>query len=113
MSAPYTTGMACQSTVITANTVGTQLNLTAANQIATPVVPTCSGFLHTVLIGGDSTAETISIFDGTSTSGTLRFKGITPTTGQPGGWLCDIQFYVGMFISVAGGTTVSVTVTWE
>lgn len=113
MTAPYSTGQACQSSVLVANTAGTQLCLTVVNQPAVPVVPTCSGHLHCITVGGDTTAETISIFDGTSTGGVLRFKGITVTAGTPGTWLCDIQFYTGMFIVIAGGTTVSVTVVWE
>ncbi|MBA0085096.1 MAG: hypothetical protein HRJ53_08875, partial [Acidobacteria bacterium Pan2503] len=77
---PYTTGQACVSTVITANTAGTQICLTATNQPATPSVPTGSGFgLHTVTVGADTTANTLQIFDGTSTSGTLIFKMVTPT----------------------------------
>lgn len=113
MTAPYSTGQACQSTVLVANTAGTQLCLTTTNQPAVPVVPTCSGHLHVVNVGGDTTAETISIYDGTSTSGTLRFRGVTTTAGAPGYWMCDIQFYIGMFIVIAGGTTVAVTVVWE
>lgn len=113
MTAPYSTGQACQSTVLVANTAGTQMNLTSANQPAVPVVPTCSGHLHSITIGGDTTAETISVYDGTSTAGVLRFQGRTTTAGQPVTWLIDVQFYIGMFIVVAGGTTVSITVVWE
>lgn len=113
MSAPYTTGQAGQSTVLTANTAGTQINLIASQQPPIPTVPTCSGHLHVVCFGGDTTGETISIYDGTSTAGTLRFKGITVAAGTPGYWMVDCQFYLGMFVVIAGGTTVSVTVVWE
>jgi hypothetical protein len=113
MSAPYTTGQACQSTVITANTAGQQLCLTAANQPAAPVVPTCSGWLHSIVLSADTTAQTISIFDGTSTGGTLRAKVVTPTAVTPVTLTFDVQYFIGMFLVLSGATTANITVVWE
>ena len=113
MSTPYTSGQACQSTVVTANTAGAQLNLTPAQQPAVPVVPSCSGYLHTVTFSADTTANTLSIYDGTSTAGTLRAKVVTPTATVPVTLTFDIQFYVGMFYSLAGATTPNITIAWE
>ncbi|MBA0088960.1 MAG: hypothetical protein HRJ53_28560 [Acidobacteria bacterium Pan2503] len=112
MSAPYTTGQACQSTVVTANTAGQQLCLTPANN-PTGASPSCSGWLHSVTFSADTTANTLSFFDGTSTGGTLRAKIVTPTATVPVTLTFDIQFFVGMFISLSGATTANITIVWE
>jgi hypothetical protein len=109
---PYSSGNGCNSFVLVANTAGTQLNLVGAGAASGSGSPPSTGKLHTISFGGDSTAETISVYDGTSTGGVLKFKGITPTAGTPGSWLLDIQFNVGMFIVISGGTAVAVTVSW-
>jgi hypothetical protein len=113
MSAPYTTGQACNSTVVTANNAGAQICLTATNQPAAPVVPTGSGFgLHTVTVGADTTANTLTVFDGTSTSGTVIFKMITPTATVPQTFTVDVSYKVGLFFSLAGGTTPTWNISW-
>jgi len=113
MSAPYTTGQSCNSTVLTANTAGVQLCLTATNQPAAPTVPTGTGFgLHTVTVGADTTANTLTVFDGTSTSGTVIFKMVTVTATIPQSFMADVSYMVGLFVSLAGGTTPTWNISW-
>ena len=100
------------SSVFTATTAGTQIAYVGAAAATAVPGTSAEGKLHTITVGGDSTAETITVYDGTSTSGTVKFKGITTTSGQPTTWILDIQFNVGLFIVISGGTTVAVTDTW-
>jgi len=71
-----------------------------------------SGFVHSVTVGGDTTAESIILWDGL-TSGTRKiFQGLTTTAGQPGTWIVDAQCDTGLFLVLSGGTTVAVTITF-
>ena len=97
------------SKVLTANNVGVQLGLVAPSKSA---VPTIQGILHSVSFGADATAQTISIYDGTSTAGTLIFQTVTTAASQASNFVLDIQATVGLFLVVAGGTTPNVTVTF-
>ena len=112
---PYSSGGASNSTVLTANTAGVQLCLTATNQPAVPTVPTGSGTgggQHSLSCGADSTANTLTIYDGTSTSGTVIFKMITPTATVPQSFLADVSYKIGLFAVLAGGTTPTWNISW-
>jgi hypothetical protein len=99
------------TTVLTANTAGTQIFLTGPSGSAS--VPQAEGFLGSITISADSTANTISCYDGTSTGGTLRYKVVTPTTTPVIQLFPNIQFNSGLFIVVSGGTSVNISLGWE
>jgi hypothetical protein len=68
--------------------------------------------LHTITVAADSTANTITVYDGTSTSGTVIAKIITATTVVPQTFTFDVQAHIGLFIAVSGMTTGAVTVSY-
>jgi len=106
-------GQGYKGTVFTANTAGTLVGCTAPATAIANSVPTIAGIIHTLTIGVDSTAETISIYDGTSTGGTLVFKTLTSTSPTiPVHTNLDIQCNVGIFIVISGGTAVNVCLTY-
>lgn len=99
------------STVIVANTAGTQVNLCGAGPASSAGVAAAQGVLHSVSFGGDTTAETLTIYDGTSTGGVVRFKAVAPANALQT-LILDIQFTVGMFVVLSGGTAPAVTLAW-
>lgn len=112
---PYASGAACSSTVISANSAGAQICLTTTNQATPPVVPTGAGTgggLHTVTVSADSTANTLTIYDGTSTAGTIIFQMITPTATTPQTFTVDVSYKVGLFYVLSGRTSAVWTLSW-
>lgn len=99
------------STVLTANTAGTQVNLCGAGPASAAGAATAQGVLHTVTFGGDTTAETLTVYDGTSTSGVVRFKAVAPANALVS-LILDLQFTTGMFVVLSGGTAPAVTLSW-
>lgn len=105
------TGNGFNSTVLTANTAGIQVMAVGGSNAQALNAPLGAGFLHAINMGADSTAVTLSIYDGSSTSGTLKFKTIM-STSWPQSYVLDIQFNVGMFVVISGGTTPTVNLSW-
>lgn len=111
MSAPYTGGIGCRSAVYTANQAGTQIGL-CGQAAGAASVPQVQGVLHTITVAADSTANTITVYDGTSTSGAVLAKIITATTVVPQTFTFDVQALVGLFIVISGMTSGAVTVAY-
>lgn len=97
------------TSVFTANTAGTQIALIAST--ATASVPP-SSYVHTVTIGTDTTANTVTIYDGTSTSGIKHFQVTTLANQAAISVVLDFAINVGIFFVLSGGTTPNVTVSW-
>jgi hypothetical protein len=100
-----------KSQVFVAATAGTQLGVCSPSA-ATSTLKKIDGFLHTITVSADSTANTISVYDGTSTAGTLLAQILSPTTQVPQTFTFDIQAQIGLFIVISGATTVNTTVTY-
>lgn len=101
-----------RSHVFTANTTGTELGVVGGAAASAAAQPALTGFLHTITISADSTANTITVYDGTSTSGTVVAEVITQSNTQAATLTFDIQLQTGLFVVVSGGTTPAVTVTY-
>jgi hypothetical protein len=100
------------SSVFTANTTGTQIGLRGSQAATTAGVPVCEGKIHTLTIGADTTATTITVYDNNAASGTVLLKVVTPTTPVPVTLTFDVQATVGLYIVISGGTTPNITLSW-
>lgn len=112
MATPYSSGSGLESQVFTANTAGTQLGVVGAQAASTAAAAAIAGVLHTITVSADTTANTITVYDGTSTAGDVVAKIITATTVVPQTFTFDAQADVGLFIAIAGMSTGAVTVTY-
>lgn len=99
-------GLGYSSTVFTANTTGTLVGVCGPNQAQAQSAALISGIVQGLTISADSSATTISIYDGVSTGGTLVHRVVTSatTTVSNLGELY-IQCKVGIYIVISGGTT--------
>jgi hypothetical protein len=110
---PYSSGSGLESTVFTANAAGTQLGLCGGDAATAAAVPKIAGVLHTITISADTTANVITVYDGTSTAGDVVFKVTTSTTPVPQTFIIDAQADIGLFIVISGVTgTGGITVTY-
>ena len=108
---PYSSGQGLNSTVVTANTAGTQIAIVGAQAATSAGAAAMAGFLHTVSFGGDTTANTIAIYDGTSTAGKLVYQA-TAAANLVQSIMVDVQLKVGLFYTLTTGTTPAITITW-
>lgn len=75
------------------------------------LVKTGSGVLHSLTVNNVGAAATITVYDGTSTSGTeIAVIGGTITFGNV---LYDALLTTGLYIVVAGTTSPDITLTYE
>lgn len=70
------------------------------------------GVLHSISVGSDTTAVTITIFDNTAASGTVIFQAAV-AIGQDACFVVDGMVANGLTAVVAGGTTPSITVSYR
>lgn len=113
MSTPYTSGSALESQVFTANTAGTQLGVCGGAAASAAGKPVIAGVLHTITVSADTTANVITVYDGTDTSGDVVAKVTTATTAVPQTFIFDAQADIGLFIVISGVTgTGGITVTF-
>jgi hypothetical protein len=88
-----------QYTHISANTTGVQVG------------PVGTITLHTVSINTKgATSNLLTIYDGTSTSGTV--VAAYDTTAQVASVNLDVTLQVGMFVVLAAGTAADITLSW-
>ena len=95
--------------VLTANTAGTAIGQTTTANTANALI---QGFLHAVTVGADSSANTITIYDGLSTGGAVLWKVVTAATTVPQNFIIDMQADTGLFVVLAGGTTPTVSISY-
>jgi hypothetical protein len=101
-----------KSQVFTANNAGVQLGVCGPSYAQAAGAAVVSGFLHTITVGADSTANTITVYDGLSTSAAVLAKVVTSATTVPQTFIFDAQGQTGLFLVIAGGATPTVTVTY-
>lgn len=104
-------GLGLLSSVITSNTT-TQLGAVGVQNAQNAGLPALEGLLHSITVGTDSTALTISVYDNTAASGTLLAKIAVPANNQPVTLNLDLQARNGLTIVTSGGTTPNVTVSY-
>jgi hypothetical protein len=102
-----------QSKVLSANTTGVQLGVVGANAASAAGAAAIAGILHSITFSADSTATTVTVYDGTSTSGAVLAKIVTPTATVPVTLLFDLQAQVGLFVAVAGATTPNINFSFQ
>lgn len=91
---------------LNANNAGIQVTSSASGQ-ANPAVGPC--FLHTINLTNAGSAWVISIYDGTSTTGTP----IVISASSPNSWQLFLKFYIGIFIVASGTTPGSITLSYS
>jgi hypothetical protein len=102
------------SSVQLANTTGVQLpGLVGVTPASLAAVAALEGLLHTILIGADSTAVTVTVYDGTSTGGVKKLQFTAVANQAFPLQLLDIQFDVGIFVVIAGGTAPNITFIYQ
>ena len=99
------------SYVLTANSAGVQIALVGVGAASVAGVAPAQGYVHTVNMGADTTANTLTLYDGTSTGGVVKAV-LKVLAGIPASFALDVQFNVGLYAVLAGGTTPAVTITW-
>jgi len=85
------------------------LNITGQ---ATAVVRTGNGILHTVCFNKPVATETIAIYDGVSSAGTLIGTITIPASPQPGCLLYDVSYGAGLTIITATASS-DITVSYR
>lgn len=85
------------------------LNITGQ---ATTLVRTGNGLLHTICLNKPVATETIAIYDGVSTAGTLIGTITIPASPQPGCLVYDVGYGVGLTI-VTGTASSDITVSYR
>jgi len=82
----------------------------AANSTGEPVGDANPKVLHAVTINASGTTETITIYDGISTSGAVIAVITTPVAGQT--YTYDVRADGGLFVVVAGGAVGDYTISY-
>jgi hypothetical protein len=110
---PYSSGNGCNATKLSANTTGTLIAQVGGQAATTAAAAAAGGFLRSFIYGGgDSSAETVTIYDGTSTSGTVIAVLTFAASSNPVTVTFDVQLKVGLYVVISGGTAVNDTVVW-
>jgi hypothetical protein len=100
--------------VETANTAGKQLpGLVGATAASASAVAALEGLLRTILIGVDSSGATVTVYDGTSTGGVKKLQFTAAANAAFPLQMLDIQFQVGIFVVISGGTTPNITFIYQ
>jgi hypothetical protein len=102
-------GQGFKSCVLAANNAGAIIGQTTTYNSTNAHI---QGYLHTVSIGADATANTITIYDGLTSGGVIIFKMVTPTATVPLNFVLDIQVNTGLFVVLAGATAPNITITY-
>lgn len=107
----------CTNFVITANTTGVQVAVSQAQltpalaAAGTPVMG--QGMVYRVsMAGGDTTAVTVIIYDGISTSDPIAWR-MTVAIGASVDLQPEVRMNKGIFVAVSGGTTPTVNIGWR
>ena len=85
------------------------LNITGQ---ATTVIRTGNGILHTICLNKPVATETIAIYDGVSTAGTLIGTITIPASPQPGCLIYDIGYGAGLTLVTATASS-DITVSYR
>jgi hypothetical protein len=99
-------------------------NYTNVTGNSTVTAKTGSGLLHAIIIGNNTTAGTVTIYDNTAGSGTEIISltlgsptgGLLSSSGQPGPMYLDtlnVKFLTGLTIVTTGSTSNNVTVIYQ
>jgi hypothetical protein len=83
------------STHLSANTAGT-------------AVTAGPGVLHSVVVNTAGATDTTTLYDGTSTAGTV----LAVLSEVAGSYIYDIAFETGLFVAIAGTTAPDLTITY-
>jgi hypothetical protein len=109
-NAPLEVSLASSSTA-PLQTVSAGYSFLHLNALASTLVKTGAGVLHSLTINNIGATATVTVYDGTSTSGT-EIAALGGTLGF-GNVLYDAKFATGLYIVIAGTTSPDITLTYE
>ena len=112
MSRPYTSGNACNYSYFNANNAGAQICVVGAATASLAGAAAGEGVLHSISLS-DTGALSVTIYDGTSTSGPVAFKNVFGAGGGSVTFTLDIQLKFGIFIVISGATAANVNLSWS